>query len=407
MKNRVTFLVYVTTICVSVACGSSHSPDGVGGSTGTVGKSHTGGTAGATGGSSTNIGSSSAGGATSTSGGSNACGGLFGGAAAGGALGTGGATDSGVVAPSCQSSGPGLTDCGAEGESCCTSLKVTGGTFYRTYTNDGGCAKNTADSATISDFRLDKYLVTVGRFRKFVAAWDQGSGYTPDVGSGKHTHLNGRQGLADSGSPGAYEAGWLGSYTNKLDLSNDTLDCQSNLSTWTGSPGAQENLPMNCINWFEAYAFCIWDGGFLASEAEYVYAVAGGSEQRRFPWGSTEPGKDNQYAIWNCDYPEGSGTCDGTIRNIAKVGTAKLGAGRWGQLDLVGEMIQWYLDWFAPAYANPCTDCANLADGSGRAPRDGYFGSTDQTLLLSSYRNNGFYPANRFPSYGFRCARTP
>ena len=23
------------------------------------------------------------------------------------------------------------------------------------------------------------------------------------------------------------------------------------------------------------------------------------------------------------------------------------------------------------------------------------------------HRNNGFYPANRFYSYGFRCARTP
>jgi formylglycine-generating enzyme required for sulfatase activity len=308
---------------------------------------------------------------------------------------------------SCQSSGPGLSDCGASGESCCASVKVLGGTFYRTYTNDGGSAQNTADPATISDFRLDKYLVTVGRFRQFVAAWDQGSGYTPDVGSGKHTHLNSGQGLADSGAPGAYEAGWIASYDNKLDLTNDTLQCQSNLYTWTNNPGDNEKLPMNCVNWFESYAFCIWDGGFLASEAEYVYAAAGGSDQRRFPWGSTEPGNGNQYAIWNCDYPDGSGTCEGTFRNIAPVGTAKLGAGRWGQLDLVGNMIEWYLDYFSPSYANPCDNCADLANGSGRAPRDGYYGSTDETLLQSSYRNNGFYPANRFPSYGFRCARTP
>jgi formylglycine-generating enzyme required for sulfatase activity len=286
-------------------------------------------------------------------------------------------------------------------------VKVPGGTFFRTYTNEGSAAMNTADPATISDFRLDKYLVTVGRFRKFVAAWDQGSGYMPAVGSGKHAHLNNAQGLSDSGAAGTYEAGWLASYNNKLDLTNDTLQCQSGLYTWTNSAGNNEQLPMNCINWFEAYAFCIWDGGFLPSEAEYVYAAAGGTEQRRFPWGATDPGTSNQYAIWNCDYPDGTGTCDGTLHNIAAVGTAKLGAGRWGQLDLVGEMIEWYLDWFAPSYATPCTDCANLASGSGRAPRDGYFGSTDKTLLLSAYRNNGFYPANRFYSYGFRCARTP
>ena len=329
------------------------------------------------------------------------------GSSTGGAPGTGGSTAA-TTAPSCPSSGPGLSDCGANGESCCASLKVPGGTFYRTYANDsGGAAQNTADAATISDFRLDKYLVTVGRFRHFVAAWDQGSGYTPEVGSGKHTHLGGGKGLSDSGAQGTNEGGWVESYNNKLDLTNDTLQCQSGLYTWTTSPGDNDKLPMNCINWFEAYAFCIWDGGFLASEAEYVYAAAGGSEQRRFPWGKAPPGNGNQYAIWGCNYPDGSGTCDGTLRNIAPVGTAKAGAGKWGHLDLVGNMIEWYLDYYAASYANPCTDCANLNSGSGRAPRDGYFGATDETLLQSSYRNNGFYPANRFPSYGFRCARTP
>jgi len=384
MNTRAAFPFYLAVVLVSVACGCNRSSDGSG-----------------TGGTNTSGGSN-----TTASGGSHTGGSHAGGAAAGGASGTGGSTGSGTTAPSCPSSGLGLSDCGT-GESCCTSVTVPGGTFYRTYTNDGSGAQNTADPATISDFRLDKYLVTVGRFRNFVAAWDQGSGYTPEVGSGKHTHLGGGKGLADSGAPGDYEAGWIESYNNKLNLTNDALQCQSGLYTWTSSPDANDKLPMNCINWFEAYAFCIWDGGFLASEAEYVYAAAGGTEQRRFPWGATSPGTNNQYAIWGCNYPDGSGTCDGTLRNIAPVGTARAGAGKWGQLDLVGNMIEWYLDYYAASYASPCTDCANLHSGSGRAPRDGYFGATDETLLLSAYRNNGFYPANRFPSYGFRCARTP
>jgi len=377
MKTLATLLFSLAVVCAGVACGSNHASGGAGA------------------------------GGTNPSGGSSVGGSPTGGAATGGASGTGGSTESGITAPSCPSSGPGVSDCGASGESCCTSVKVPGGTFYRTYTNDGSGAQNTADPATISDLRLDKYLVTVGRFRHFVAAWAQGSGYTPDVGSGKHTHLSGGKGLADSGAPGDYEAGWMESYNSKLDLTNDTLQCQSGLSTWTSSPDANDKLPMNCINWFEAYAFCIWDGGFLASEAEYVYAAAGGAEQRRFPWGAASPGTNNQYAIWGCNYPDGSGTCDGTLRNIAPVGTAKAGAGKWGQLDLVGNMIEWYLDYYAASCASPCADCANLHSGSGRAPRDGYFGATDETLLQSSYRNNGFYPANRFPSYGFRCARTP
>jgi formylglycine-generating enzyme required for sulfatase activity len=66
---------------------------------------------------------------------------------------------------------------------------VTGGTFYRS---------NDADSeATIAGFRLDKYEVTVGRFRNFVDAVV--SGWRPAAGAGKHTHLNGGQGLTNSG----------------------------------------------------------------------------------------------------------------------------------------------------------------------------------------------------------------
>jgi len=322
--------------------------------------------------------------------------------------GTGGSGSSAVEPQSCQGGGPGISDCGQSAESCCTSPKVPGGTFFRTYNNDGSGANNTADPATVSDFRLDKYLVTVGRFRRFVTAWDQGDGYTPGVGWGKHTHLNGGEGLADSGSPGNYEAGWRELYTSKLTMTNDNLECQSGYFTWTRSPGENEKLPMNCVNWYEAYAFCIWDGGFLPSEAEHVYAAAGGTEQRQYPWGSDAPGKSSQHAIYGCYYPDGVGDPANCSDNnhIAPVDTAQPGAGKWGQIDLVGNLQKWLLDYFG-SYVSPCTDCANLATGSGRAPRDGNFADKDEKLLLAAYRNNGFYPENRFYSFGFRCARKP
>jgi formylglycine-generating enzyme required for sulfatase activity len=179
--------------------------------------------------------------------------------------------------------------------------------------------------------------------------------------------------------------------------------------TWTSTAGTQENLPINCVNWYEAYAFCIWDGGFLPSEAEWGYAAAGGNQQREYPWGSTPPGTSNQYAIYgdsngNCYYPSGMmAACTG-VANIAPVGTAKLGAGLWGQLDLAGNVFGWTLDGYA-TYADPCTDCADLTSTAGRAFRGGWF--YDGALyLVPSYRGTS-PPTFRSGSLGFRCSRSP
>jgi formylglycine-generating enzyme len=170
---------------------------------------------------------------------------------------------------SCAPGGLGVSSCGAASESCCTSLEVTGGTYFRTYeVGDAGATDAAAgggsDPATVSNLRLDKYLVTVGRFRQFVNAWNGGSGYAPLSGSGKHTHLNAGQGLANAGSSGSHEPGWSPSDDTNIAPTDANLACESS-ATWTSAAGSQERLPVNCVNWFEAYAFCIWDGGFLPS----------------------------------------------------------------------------------------------------------------------------------------------
>jgi hypothetical protein len=171
--------------------------------------------------------------------------------------------------PSCRAPGQGLTSCGADGDSCCASPQVAGGTYERTFTVTNGQPMSLADPATISTFRLDKYEVTVGRFRRFVSDWNGGAGFRPPPGSGKHGHLNAGLGLANSGAAGTYESGWSESDDRRIAPTDDNLGLCGAYATWTPSPSSQEDLPINCVNWWEAYAFCIWDGGFLASEAEW------------------------------------------------------------------------------------------------------------------------------------------
>jgi formylglycine-generating enzyme required for sulfatase activity len=256
----------------------------------------------------------------------------------------------------------------------------------------------------VSGFRLDKYLVTVGRFRQFVAAWNSGAGYLPPAGAGKHVHVNGGLGLANSGRPGTYESGWDTSWNTNIEMD---LACSPPYDTWTDTAGAQENLPINCVNWFEAYAFCTWDGGFLPSEAEWGYAAAGGNQQREFPWGQTEPGMAYQYAVYAClyPYPTPYASCDG-VMNIAPIGTAILGSGLWGQLDVEGDLQEFVLDWSGP-YGSPCTDCAYLRSSSNRAIRGDTFGFYATPDTLHSWIRNRDAPTSRQYYYGFRCARTP
>jgi formylglycine-generating enzyme len=329
---------------------------------------------------------------------------------------------------SCVPGGPGMTNCGADAsQSCCESLTVESGTYFRTYDPvgaDGGAPTLEADGgpsdegdpATVSEFRLDKYLVTVGRFRQFVNAVipsDGGPGWIPPSGSGKHTYLNQGDGLSNSASPGTFEPGWLASDKFNIAPTDSNLGptCNPNFTTWTATPGANEHLPINCVNWYEAYAFCIWDGAFLPSEAEWEYAAAGGSQQRLYPWGAEPPGSQNQYAIYGCHYPEGSSMCESSpgvpAVEPAPVGDSPAGRSRWGQVDMAGEVFEWTLDVYNTTYIDPCLNCAYLsASGPQQVLRGSDFALLDTAYLVSSFRYEAD-PTDRRNGVGFRCARAP
>ncbi|HEX7670283.1 MAG TPA: SUMF1/EgtB/PvdO family nonheme iron enzyme [Polyangiaceae bacterium] len=292
--------------------------------------------------------------------------------------------------------------CGPSGESCCATALVAGDDFYRSY--DGATFPDKSAPATVSDFRLDTYEVTVGRFRKFVAAWV--AGYRPNAGDGKHAHLHSGNGLSNTGA-GGYEPGWNTTWASNLASTmagwDANLACSGSLfSTWTGG---DDNRPVNCGTWYELNAFCIWDGGFLPSEAEWNYAASGGKAQRVYPWGATEPDADANLAIYGC-YFNGSGACVASTSQIAPVGSVSAGRGRYGQMDLAGNMTEWTLDALSGAYEPACENCTYLpATIQYRVTRGGSFDAS--ALLLHTASRLYGTPTYRDPAYGVRCARTP
>jgi formylglycine-generating enzyme required for sulfatase activity len=328
-----------------------------------------------------------------------------------------GASDGAETAPpgspaSCAVAGDGRDNCGPSGtESCCTSLLVTGiatASFSRSYDAvAGGSFTDPQYKAQVGDFRLDKYEITVGRFRQYVAAVI--GGWKPPGGSGKHAHLPGG-GLNAGAEPGWDATNWNTpvNFPTAQATWDASLTCDAAYASWTAG---DERKPINCLDWYEAAAFCIWDGGFLPSEAEWNYAASGGVEQRKYPWlaGAGEPGT-NGLAIYGC-FHNGTGTCTGST-NLAPVGTVSAGNGKYGQSDLAGNVWEWALDWLNPTGTKvgtydetTCTNCSYLVGGSTRVIRGGSFDYGVDDLRTSA---RGFLaPSDRNISLGARCARTP
>jgi formylglycine-generating enzyme required for sulfatase activity len=300
--------------------------------------------------------------------------------------------------------GPGLSDCGPSGsENCARSPFLHGGTVFR--------GSDQANPATISPFRLDRFEVTVGRFRKFVEAWNGALGARGfPVRGGVHGHVSGGTGLVAPG--GRRELGWDAAWTSFVGAPSFSglapsgagardanawaasfATCRSGAPTWQSAPSAADRLPINCVSWYDAQAFCQWDGGFLPSEAEWEYAAAGGDNDRPYPWGWDA--LDATRAVYNRAAPQ-------------PVGGVPAGDGLFGHADLAGNVAEMVLDWYASTtYVTPCTDCWNptaLASGLYRGNRGSSFLDANG-FYLDSYARSGLPPSDRHAGTGFRCAR--
>jgi formylglycine-generating enzyme required for sulfatase activity len=162
-------------------------------------------------------------------------------------------------------------------------------------------------------------------------------------------------------------------------------------------------FPVSLVTWEDAQDFCRNRGGRLPTEAEFERA-ARGVERRTYPWGNLYNSRAANHGRLGWDTTDVS---DG-YAELAPVGSFPTGSTKDGFLDLAGNVAEWTLDRYLPAYSD-----AKVKDPRGpnappagpeRVVRGGHYSQAAPWLRGAARQRAD--PALRRPFLGFRCARS-
>ncbi len=148
----------------------------------------------------------------------------------------------------------------------------------------------------LSDFKIDRFEVTVEEFNKCIAA-----------------------GVCQNDSKKMFQTY---SENEKCNL---------------GAPGRKHH-PMNCISWEGANAFCKWAGKKLPTEAQWEKA-AKGTKTNVYPWGNS-PSPSCSIAI----VKKTTAGCD--FDSTYPIGSKEKGKSVYGLYDMAGNVSEFVRDWY-------------------------------------------------------------
>lgn len=190
---------------------------------------------------------------------------------------------------------------------------------------------------TLAEFALDRYEVTVARFRRF---WADGHPGVPGGSAGSAPLVTypgtGRQvpwSRTAAEACTVVEPTPLGSPGTEGEVGSRASECN-----WSPTAGTREDHPINCVDWCTAQAYCVWAGGRLPTEMEWEYA-ARSVTRRPYPWGATAPDRQLCWSGPMSPATDRFGTCP--------VGSFSSGATPEGLHDMLGNVSEWTADHYA------------------------------------------------------------